>query len=152
MAEREAILKRRLDDRLNDTLREARAEVDRVVGTPQAARPGPGQRRGGALLASPTVDRRRRVAQVRRAHRPRRDWRDRLQESATPGASDLAFDEPPAAGEAVFVATFGASGIVRGVSGQHVDVDVRGKRMRVKLADLRRPDKREAVEPVKKGR
>jgi DNA mismatch repair protein MutS2 len=36
------------------------------------------------------------------------------------------------------------------VSGKHVDVEVRGKRMRVRLADLRRPDKREAAEPAKR--
>ena len=32
LAEREAVLKRRLDDKLNEKLRDARAEVDRIVG------------------------------------------------------------------------------------------------------------------------
>ena len=37
----------------------------------------------------------------------------------------------------MFVASFGAEGIVRTVSGQKVDVEIRGKRMRVSVGDLR---------------
>ena len=48
LAEREAVLKKRLDDRLNEKLREARAEVDRVVGSlkrrPKRWRSGPNAR------------------------------------------------------------------------------------------------------------
>jgi len=149
LAEREAVVKRRLDDRLNDTLREARAEVDRVVGSLK--------QRAQALANAVEAPSSRPRLSTGDVGSLRSDARtalgaiaDRLQDSATPGARDLGFDELPAAGEAVFVATFGASGIVRGASGQHVDVDVRGKRMRVRLADLRRPDKREAVEPARK--
>jgi DNA mismatch repair protein MutS2 len=38
----------------------------------------------------------------------------------------------------VFVAPFGAEGIVRGTAGKQIDVEVRGKRMRVPLDGLRR--------------
>jgi DNA mismatch repair protein MutS2 len=39
----------------------------------------------------------------------------------------------------VLVAPFGAIGIVRSTSGRHVVVEIRGKRMRVALDDLRSP-------------
>jgi DNA mismatch repair protein MutS2 len=43
----------------------------------------------------------------------------------------------PDVGQTVFVATFGTEGVVRAASGDRVDVEVRGKRMRVALRDLR---------------
>ena len=46
--------------------------------------------------------------------------------------------ELPAVGDTVFVTTFGVDGIVRGVAGHKVEVEIRGKRMRVGLGDLRR--------------
>jgi DNA mismatch repair protein MutS2 len=147
LAEREAVVKRRLDDRLNDTLREARAEVDRVVGTLK--------QRAQALASAVEAPSSRPRLSTGDVGTLRSDARtalgaiaDRLRDSATPGTSDMQFEELPAAGEAVFVATVGASGVVREASGKHVDVDVRGKRMRVRLADLRRPDTH-ATEPVK---
>src|SRR4030095_3812891 len=48
------------------------------------------------------------------------------------------FDSPPEIGQTVFLAAFGAEGVVRGLSGKDVDVEVRGKRMRVPLSGLRR--------------
>ena len=54
--------------------------------------------------------------------------------------ADEPLSEPPGVGQPVFVATFGERGIVRAVSGRHVEVEVRGKRMRVGMRDLRRLD------------
>jgi DNA mismatch repair protein MutS2 len=45
---------------------------------------------------------------------------------------------PPRTGDAVFVPAFNTEAVVRGVSGTSVEVDLRGKRLRVKLSDLRR--------------
>ncbi|HKV99159.1 MAG TPA: Smr/MutS family protein, partial [Vicinamibacterales bacterium] len=50
---------------------------------------------------------------------------------------DDTLDAAPDVGQTVYVATFAAEGVVRGTSGDRVDVDVRGKRMRVALRDLR---------------
>ncbi|HEY6357805.1 MAG TPA: Smr/MutS family protein, partial [Vicinamibacterales bacterium] len=44
----------------------------------------------------------------------------------------------PAVGDAVFVTTLGTDAIVRAVTGHKIDVEFRGKRMRVLLGDLRR--------------
>ena len=148
LAEREAVVKRRLDDRLNDTLREARAEVDRVVsGLKQRAQalanaveaPSSRPRLSTGDVGTLRSDARTALGAIA----------DRLKDSGAPATDDMRFEDLPAVGEAVFVATVGAEGVVREASGKHVDVDVRGKRMRVRLADLRRPDKREAAQPVR---
>ena len=60
---------------------------------------------------------------------------------------DNRLDAPPAIGQTVYVAPFGAEGIVRGLSGKDVDVEIRGKRMRVKLGDLRRRAPESAARP-----
>jgi DNA mismatch repair protein MutS2 len=46
---------------------------------------------------------------------------------------------PPSIGDVVAVPGLGAEGVVRTVSGQRVEVEVRGKRLRVKLNELRQP-------------
>jgi DNA mismatch repair protein MutS2 len=132
LAEREAVVKRRLDDRLSDTLREARAEVDRVVGHLK--------QRAQALADSPASRPRLSTGDVGTL---RSDARaalgaiaDRLQGSPD-SAEDAKLDAPPTIGASVFVPSLGASGIVRDASGKHVEVDVRGKRMRLRLEDLR---------------
>jgi DNA mismatch repair protein MutS2 len=60
------------------------------------------------------------------------------------------FQVPPALGETVLLAAFGAEGIVRGMAGTDVDVEVRGKRMRVPLAGLRKAGGRAAASAEKR--
>jgi len=57
---------------------------------------------------------------------------------APAGPAGDRYETPPEVGETVFVATFGVEGIVRGVAGKDVDVEIRGKRMRVALGNLRK--------------
>jgi DNA mismatch repair protein MutS2 len=57
--------------------------------------------------------------------------------AGTGDAGGGALDSPPAIGQRVLVPAFGTDGIVRGVSGKNVEVEIRGKRMRVRLTDLR---------------
>ena len=141
LAEREAVVKRRLDDRLNETLREARAEIDRVVGhlkeqvqTLASAPAGHGGARPrlstgdvGALRA----DARTALAAIG----------DRIHDAPSSPEEPSALDEPPSIGQRVFVPTFGAEGTVRAVSEKQVEVEVRGKRLRVAVAALRRADR-----------
>jgi DNA mismatch repair protein MutS2 len=134
LAEREAVLKKRLDDKLNERLREARAEVDAVVADLKS-RAGAlaGQATRGPVLS--TGD----VGGLRAQARAALDTIGASIESGEPKEAQggRPFDEPPAAGERVYVTPFGEA-IVRGVSGRHVEVEIRGKRMRVSLDDLRR--------------
>jgi DNA mismatch repair protein MutS2 len=131
LAEREAVLRRRMDDKVNERLREAREEVDKIVSDLKG--------KAGSLVKSGKHD-----ISTGDIGGLRADARSALESVATridgdaaSAAHDGGLDEPPDVGQPVFVATFGAEGIVRAVSGKQVDVDIRGKRMRVKLSDLR---------------
>ena len=139
VTEREAVLRKRLDDRVNEKLREARAEIDSVVAqvkskaealTQQAA-----EKRGIGTLVVSTGE----LGQLRV------EGRSALESIATiaqPGETSAAAGAPPlkaapAAGDEVFVPAFSAHGVVRNISGKHAEVEIRGKRMRVAWRDLR---------------
>ena len=62
-------------------------------------------------------------------------------ESIESAADEQALAAPPEVGQQVLVAPFGAVGIVRSATGRHVEVEIRGKRMRVALDDLRKAGK-----------
>ena len=134
LAEREAVLKKRLDDKLNERLREARAEVDAVVADLKS--------RAGALVTqaerrgpAPTTGD---VGGLRATARAALDTIGASVEGAAGGDADGgALEAPPEIGQRVFVPVFGTDGVVRGVSGKNVEVEIRGKRMRVRLTDLR---------------
>jgi len=136
LTEREAVLKRRLDDRVSEKLREAKAEVERVVGTLKQRAEAAAQRaaapdRSGRLS---TGD----VGALRAdAHAALRAIGDAVRDPDSHTDSDGTLSEAPSVGQTVVVASFGAEGVVRNVSGSSVEVDVRGKRMRVKVSDLR---------------
>lgn len=136
LTEREAVLKRRMDDRLNERLREARAEVDKIVAELKGkagALVQENKRRGRPQVSTGDIGGLR--AEARAALE---SVSDRLEGDAAPADDGGAFDQPPPIGTHVFVAPFGAEAIVRGTAGKHVDVEVRGKRMRAALKDLRR--------------
>jgi DNA mismatch repair protein MutS2 len=134
LAEREAVLKKRLDDKLNERLREARAEVDAVVADLKS-RAGTlatqAERRGPVLS---TGD----VGGLRAHARAALDTIGASLEGPEGGGMDGgALDAPPEIGQRVFVPAFATDGVVRGVSGKNVEVEIRGKRMRVRLTELR---------------
>ena len=139
LTEREAILKKRLDDKLNERLREARAEVDAVVTrlkTRADALADVAEKRAvarGPVLSTGEVG--EIGAEARGALGAIAASLESAGAQADAGEAPLA--EPPTVGQAVFVTTFGAAGLVRSVSGDRVEVEIRGKRMRVKLGDLR---------------
>ncbi len=136
LAEREAVLKRRLDDRLNEKLREARTEVDRIVGQLKQKADALADR-GAARDAARTT-----AVSTGEVGALRAEARTALSAiGAEIGETDAeaapALEAPPSVGQKVFVSPFGTEGIVRGVSGDRVDVEVRGKRTRVSPGDLR---------------
>ena len=149
LAEREAVLKKRLDDKLNERLREARAEVDAVVAelkTRAGALVTQAERRGPVLS---TGD----VGGLRAQARSALDTISASVEAADAGdAAGGPLEALPDPGQPVFVLPFGTDGVVRGVSGKNVEVEIRGKRMRVKLADLRSPGKSGSHAAGKSGR
>ncbi len=147
LAERESVLKKRFDDKLAERLREARAEVDTVVA----------KLKNQADALSRRAEKRARVAgpvlttgDVGSLRVEARQALDAIGgetgESASAETSGEPFDTAPPPGTEVFVTTFATLGIVKSASGRQVDIDVRGKRMRVPLDALRQPV-REASRP-----
>jgi DNA mismatch repair protein MutS2 len=138
LTEREAILKKRLDDKLNEKLREARAEVDAVVTRLKSRADALAETAGKRAQARGPVLSTGEVGELRSDAAAELEAIGRTIEGASPRAKDEdKLQEPPTVGQSVFVTTFGATGIVRGVSGDRVDVEVRGMRMRVNVGDLR---------------
>jgi DNA mismatch repair protein MutS2 len=148
LTEREAVLKRRLDDKLNDKLREARAEVDRVVGQLKqkadalAARGGQQEPGRGQSLSTGDIGALRADARAALGT---------IGESLEHGgrSEPAPLTDPPDEGDSVFVPALGANAIVRSVSGSRVEVEIRGKKVRVKLAELRRAEPQSAAPPAR---
>jgi DNA mismatch repair protein MutS2 len=135
LTEREAILRTRLDAKLNEHLRTARAEVDAVVTR---------LKQKADALTDPATARRGTAISTGDVGGLRSEARDALgaieqANALSPGAAedDGALDVTPSEGDRVFVTTLGADGIVRGV-GRMIEVEIRGKRLRVPLSALRR--------------
>ena len=142
--EREETLRRRLSAKVDDQVREARREIDAVV---------EGLKARAAELSQQAAVRLRSGDKVRAAGistgdtgAARADARaaldavvDRLKTGSEPAAAPIqpavtAAVEP---GVKVTVGALGLEGTVIAVHGKHAEVDVRGKRLRAALRDLR---------------
>jgi DNA mismatch repair protein MutS2 len=126
--EREDTFRRRLDTKVDDQLREARREIDRVIDelktrAPRLVNTGEtGAARSEARAAVEQI-----VGRIgARAEGPATAGPDVTHEAAGP-------IEP---GSRVVVGGLGLEGTVVEIRGKEAEVDVRGKRMRAKLKDL----------------
>lgn len=135
LAEREAVLKRRMDDKLNERLREARAEVDKVVAELKSKAQTLGGRAESRLVSTGDIGGLRAEARAS-LEAIETAVADEAGQSEDPAEAPLA--DAPDIGATVFVTTFGTDAIVRGVAENNVEVEIRGKRLRVALKDLRR--------------
>jgi DNA mismatch repair protein MutS2 len=142
--DREETLRRRLSAKVDDQVREARREIDAVV---------EGLKARAAELSQQAAVRLRSGDKVRAAGistgdtgAARADARaalDAVVERLKSGAEPTAAPAPPGAtadvepGVKVTVGALGLEGTVIEVHGKHAEVDVRGKRLRAALRDLR---------------
>jgi DNA mismatch repair protein MutS2 len=143
LREREATLRRRLDARVDEQVRQARKEIDTVI---------EGLKTRAAELSQQAAVRLRAGDKVRAAGistgetgAVRADARaalddivSRLKDGATPAVA--AVSAPPAAaaiGSRVSIGALGLEGVVVGIHGKQAEIDVRGKRLRAAVTDLR---------------
>jgi DNA mismatch repair protein MutS2 len=138
---REETFRRRLDERIDERLRDARREIDAVVASLKA--------RTDALVTD--ASRGARLVTTGDTGAARADARTALDaigervrrgEPASPSSQPAAASpgqpsRAAAVGDRVLVGAFGLEGIVKGVSGREAEVDVRGKRLRTRLDELR---------------
>jgi DNA mismatch repair protein MutS2 len=139
---REETFRRRMDERIEERMREARREIDAIVerlrvrtetmaaqAERSAARLVPTGQTGGARAeARAAID----------------SISDRLRRSLDTGRdTDQVFpaaaaaSPPPAVGDRVLVGALRLEGIVQALHDRDAEVDVRGKRLRARLDDLR---------------
>ncbi len=137
VTEREAVLRKRLDDRVNEKLREARAEIDRVVAqvkTKAQSLVHNAEQRGATGTAPVSTGE---IGQLRVQGRSALESLAKAGDASDPSDTSPALSTVPAVGDRVFVPAFAANGVVTGVSGKLAEVDIRGKRMKVVWRGLR---------------
>ena len=137
---REETFRRRLDERIEDRLRDARREIDQVVEALKARTES---------LAADASRRAARLVPTGQTGAARTDARaaldaigERLRKgdgnppSSAPAAPQ-APDRPAVVGDRVLVGPFGVEGVVKAVHDRDAEVDVRGKRLKARLDELR---------------
>jgi DNA mismatch repair protein MutS2 len=138
---REDTFKRRLDERIEERLREARREIDGVVEALKArteALAADAERRIAPRLVIPTGETGAARAEARAAIDAIGERLRAPSQPTEPAAA--ARTEPgraPAVGDRVLVGAFGLEGVVQALHDRDAEVDVRGKRLRARVDELR---------------
>ncbi|MGH9308410.1 MAG: endonuclease MutS2 [Vicinamibacterales bacterium] len=136
---REDMLRRRMDQKIEERLREARREIDAVVGRLKARTETLAAQAERSARLIPTGE----TGGVRADARAAIDAiEDRLRRSgapATAAAADAppAPARPPAVGDRVLVGGLKVEGTVKSLGDRDAEVDVRGKRLRARVDELR---------------
>jgi DNA mismatch repair protein MutS2 len=142
---REAAFRRRLDEQIDQRVREARREIDAIIEGLKRRTAALGRDASRQASAAPLS-----TGEVGAARADARSAVERVaqqvREVAAGGAGAAAAGSPaeggPAgpgagAGDRVLVGGLGLEGTVQAVHGREAEVEVRGKRLRVRLDDLR---------------
>jgi DNA mismatch repair protein MutS2 len=146
--EREDTYKRRLNAKLDDQLREGRREIDTIIEGLKARTSELSQQAARRLAASVNT------GETGTARADARAALDRVVRRLKSGTEPARTATPAAAepnipiqeGTRVTVGAMGIEGLVVGVHGKQVEIDVKGKRLRAPLRDLRAIGKTERSE------
>ncbi len=136
---REETFRRKLEERIDDRLRDARREIDSVLDalkTKTDALAAEAERRMAPRLI-PTGETGAARAEARAAIEA---IGERLRTPAEEAPAVAAQTEPgrqPAVGDRVLVGVFGLEGVVQALHDREAEVDVRGKRLRARVDELR---------------
>jgi len=141
LRDREETFRKRLDQKLDERMRDAKREIDAVIDSLKkraSSIASDAERRAARLV--PTGD----IGSARADARGALENVERqLREGAgfgppsLPAGTTAGQPRPAALGDRVAVGPLGLEGIVQSIHDGHADVDVRGKRMRAKIEDLR---------------
>ncbi len=142
LTQREEAFRRKIEDRLDERLRDARREIDRVVDdlkrkTADLAAEAERRmaKRAGTIPPISTGDAGAVRVEARQAldHAAAR-FRGEEEERRQPPAAG---DARPAAGDRVAVAGLGLEGVLLALHGEEAEIDMLGKRVRARLGDIR---------------
>ena len=129
LRDREETFRRRLDQKIEERLRDAKREIETVVEGLKA--------RAGRLVSTGEVGAARADARAALDGISKR-VRETVESPPPPPTSPSGTTARPAdLGDKVVVGPLGLEGVVRSLHDGYADVDVRGKRMRAKLSELR---------------
>jgi DNA mismatch repair protein MutS2 len=137
---RDDLLRRRLDQKVNERLREARREIDAVVGRLKArTETMAAQAERAASRLVPTGESGGARAEARAALdaiEERLNKGDQIAAEATP-SGEIERSRAAGVGDRVLVGPLQLEGVVMALGGKDAEVDVRGKRLRARLGQLR---------------
>jgi DNA mismatch repair protein MutS2 len=142
---REETFRRRLEERIENRMRDARREIDAVVAALKVrtdAMAADAQRRGAPRLVIPTGETGAARAEARAAIEAiAAELRARDETTDDQKSASFATPELPgkvaAIGDRVKVGALGLEGIVQALHDREAEVDVRGKRLRARIDELR---------------
>lgn len=134
LAEREEVFKKRLNERLDERLRQARRDVDAVIDQLKE--------KSEALAEKASLRAAINTGESGAAKAEARAEIDRIVEDLRHPDARAAERTPPSEARAPFVGAkvslgMGLEGTIVAIDGNQAEVDVRGKRMRAKLKDVR---------------
>ena len=139
---REETFRRRLDERIESRLRDARRDIDGVMDALKArtdAIAADAQQRGRLVTTGETgaarADARNALDAIGEQLRAPMSEAETARPSAAPAPAVVS--RPPAIGDRVQVGGFGLEGIVQALHDREAEVDVRGKRLRARIDELR---------------
>ena len=136
---REETFKRKLDERIEERLRDARREIDGVVNALKSrtdALASEAERRMAPRLIS-TGETGSARAEARAAIEAIGNRLRSPREATAPVAAQSEPGRAPAIGDRVLVGAFGLEGVVQALHDREAEVDVRGKRLRARVDELR---------------
>ena len=125
LREREETFRRRLDQKIEERLRDAKREIESVMDALKA--------RTGKLIPTGEIGAVRADA---RAAIDRIEAKMRGEDESPPPPPSVATARLAEHGDKVAVAPLGLEGTVQSINGDFAEVDVRGKRMRARVGDL----------------
>jgi DNA mismatch repair protein MutS2 len=134
LAEREEVFKKRLNERLDERLRQARRDVDAVISDLKE--------KSEALAEKASLRAAVSTGDAGAARSEARSKIEQIVEDLRHPAANAPAAEPPGVPRVAEVGSrvslgMGLEGLVVSIDGSQVEIDVRGKRMRAKLKDLR---------------
>ena len=142
---REETFRRRLEERIDDRLRDARRQIDAVVDALKVrtdAMAAEAERRAAPRLVIPTGETGAARAEARAAveaigQRLRATDPEPEAATASPVTAQELPGKAPAIGDRVKVGGLGLEGIVQALHDREAEIDVRGKRLRARVDELR---------------
>ena len=141
LREREEVFRRKTEERLDERLRDARREIDKVIDdlkkkatemTEEAER-----RLSKRSFTGPAISTGDAGAARLEAHKALEQAATRFHGGETTRPSPATTDGTPTVGDRVVVAGLGLEGILATLHGDEAEVDIHGKRLRARVADLR---------------